>query len=389
MRFFTAIAVLLTFTLFFSTGAHAEDSSLKALTSKKEIESVLKKDQQKKVVSSDKIKLYGSFTTRKYIVGPNDIINVSALGVQELTQTSLKVQPDGQIDLAGIGNIKVAGLTLSEIKDQLVEKYSYYVKNPAISVKLERSRPFIVQITGAVSIPGSYEIKTDTENGATLYNDKTTFVERKTPILSNVLIAAGGINYDADVEHILISNETEGVEYEINGLDLLENGKSAKDIYLMAGDSVHVPKLPTPLAVNQDTYKKFAGSAFANRIVPVRVIGYVNAPGLVTLDTSTSSTLNTAIAKAGGYQSSAAYPPKKVFISRVSNDGTMTTTVVNPMKNDVTLMPNDVIYVPEKIRPMIGKTFDYLTRIAAPIASVAGGYNNWALMFDPTRFDAD
>ena len=362
------------------------ENNLGKFQAEKNSEELIVRDEIEVDPESGKVKLYGSFTTRKYIVGPNDIINVSLLGIPQLSQDSVKVQPDGKIDLAGLGNIKVAGFTIEEVSDQLNEKYAYYVKNPNVSVNLKRSRPFIIQVTGAVSTPGSYEINTDTENGNSLYNNNSTFVERKTPILSNVLIAAGGINYDADLEHIMISNSIEEVEYEINALALLEKNKSAQDIYLMAGDSVHVPRLVTPLAVDEAKYKKFANAAFSNRVVPVRVLGYVNTPGLVNLNTSVSSTLNTAISEAGGYQSSSAYPPKKVFVSRIGNDGNMVTTVVNPMKNDMTLMPNDVVYVPDKVKPLVGKVFDYMARVIAPFSSVASGYNNWSLIFDPTRF---
>lgn len=38
-----------------------------------------------------------------------------------------------------------------------------------------------------------------------------------------------------------------------------------------------------------------------------------------------------------------------------------------------------------KKRPMIGKAFDYLNRIIVPMSNTASSYNNWALMFDPTR----
>ena len=399
------IAVMLIFTVFACSIASAENlpDSLKTGNTPQNVENgnSLEKIQTKqnpeelpirnKSILSSKdsptktLKLYGSFTTRKYIIGPNDIINVSLLGVPDLSQNSIKVKPDGKIDLSGLGDIKVAGLTVNEVRNKLNEKYAYYVKNPAVSVKLERSRPFIVQVTGAVSIPGSYEINTDTETGNAIYNNDKTFVERKTPILSNVLIAAGGVNYDADLKHIVISNNIEGIDYEVNALDMLKKSKSSGDIYLMAGDSVYVPKLPSPLAVKEANYKKFAHAAFANRIVPVRVLGYVNRPGLINLDTSLSSTLNTAISQAGGYQSNAAYPPKRVFVSRVDNNGKMVTTIVNPMENDITLMPNDVVYVPEKTRPLIGKAFDFMTRVVAPFSSIAGGYNNWALIFDPTR----
>jgi polysaccharide export outer membrane protein len=242
----------------------------------------------------------------------------------------------------------------------------------------------MINITGAVITPGSYEIDTDINSISSLNNNN--HVERRTPNLSNIITAAGGLTYDADLEHIKITNKMEGNSFEVNLLDLLEKNNSENDIYLMAGDTVHVPRLPTPLAINQEKYNKYINASFTSRILPVRIIGDVNRPGLIKLDSSVSYTLNTAIAEAGGYISSSSYPPKKVFITRKSNDGQMVTTAVNPMKNDITLMPDDIVYVPEKTRPLIGKSFDFILRIISPVSSFANGYNNWNLIFDPSRF---
>lgn len=334
-----------------------------------------------------KANLYANYNARKYVLGPNDVINVNVLGVEELSKEKIKIQPDGKINLSGIGPVYATGLTFEELSDLVEEKYAFYVKNPQVVINLERSRPFIVQVTGAVSIPGSYEINTDTEISNALFNNNAAFIERKTPILSNILTAAGGINYDADVEHVKITNAFDGSIFEVNLLELLEKGKAENDIYLMAGDSVHVPKLPTPLAVDSEKYANFSSASFAFRNVPVRVIGYVNNPGLITLDPSISSGLNTAISEAGGYLGDAPYPPKEIFISRYSNGGKLVTTKVNPMKEDVTLMPNDVVYVPEKARPIIGRAFDFINRLASPAGGIASGYNHWSLMFDPGRFN--
>ncbi len=360
MRLMFKIAVLLVFTILIALPSGAEESQAE---------------------------LYTAFNARKYVLGPNDVINVKVPGVPEFSEESLKVQPDGKVNLPGIGGVYATGLTFDELGVLLEEKLAHYVRNPGVTISLKRSRPFIVQVTGAVSVPGSYEINTDTETTAAFYDDNDTYVERKTPILSNVLTAAGGVNYDADVEHIRIKNIFDGNTYEINLISLLEEGKTEQDIYLMSGDTVHVPRLPSPLAVDKEKYEKFRAATFAYKEVPVRVLGYVNEPGLITLDSSVSSSLNTAISEAGGYLGDAPYPPKKVFVSRYSNGGKLVTTKVNPMQEDITLMPNDVVYVPEKARPLIGRAFDFINRIASPAGGIASGYNHWTLMFNPNRFN--
>ena len=328
-----------------------------------------------------------NFVTRKYIIGPNDIISISIQNIPELDQKNIHVQPDGKIIISSIGSIKVAGLTLDELKDLLCKKYSYYLENPQLSINLEQSRPFIVYVTGAVMNPGSYELNSNTNSSQYVSNNKPeAYIERKTPLLSNILVAAGGISYDSDLEHVQITNNIENTKYVVNLLSLLDKGDTDQDIYLMAGDSVYIPRLLTPLAVSEEKYKKFASATFSPKTVPVKVYGYVNNPGLINLDPAQSLSLNSAISSAGGYLHDSAYAPQKIYISRVDNNGKLVTRVVNPTSSDTTLMPKDIVYVPEKTVPMAGKAFDYLTRVINPISNIAGASNSWILLFNPSRY---
>lgn len=324
-----------------------------------------------------------SLASRKYIIGPNDVISISIYNIPEFEQKDVRVQPDGKIIITPLGSLKIAGMTMDDLHDVLIDKYKYYVKDPQVSVRLETSRPFIVYVTGSVTSPGSYELNTTTSNGNLSSATKPeSFIERKTPLLTNVLVAAGGITFDSDLEHVKVSNPLDNSNYEVNLLNLVDKGDSSQDIYLMAGDIVNVPGLPTPLAVDVEKYKKFARATFSPLQIPVRVYGYVNNPGLIKLNPGDSLTLNTAITLAGGYPHDSAYAPRKVLISRADKSGKLVTKAVNPTSNDVVLMPNDIVYVPEKAKPIIGKTFDYMTRVIMPINAFASAYNNWNYMID-------
>jgi hypothetical protein len=99
------------------------------------------------------------------------------------------------------------------------------------------------------------------------------------------------------------------------------------------------------------------------------------------LTASDSPRLNTAISKAGGYLFGMTSPPKNVIISRMDSEGRLASTKVNPMKNDVLLLPNDVIFVSENMTSSLGRGFDYLLRIISPVSSFASGYNNFDYVF--------
>ncbi len=330
------------------------------------------------------------FTARKYILGPNDLIDISFLGVPEFDKTNLRVQPDGYISLHFSEPIYVSGLTIAELQSLLSKKYKYFLENPIVSITLAETRPFVVYVNGAVFNPGSYEINTNTTKDSTITNERhETKIERKTPLLSNILVAAGGIKFDADLEHVKITNSIEKTEFEVNLLDMLQGSGFKQDIYLSAGDTVYVPKLPTSFAVNDELYRKYASATFSPKRVPVKVYGYVNTPGVIYLDPAVTLNLNSAITSAGGYLANASYAPKKVFLSRVDQSGKLVTKIYNPKSTDVLLRPNDIIYVPEKVRPLVGKAMDYVTRVITPANAFAETYNNWALMFKPNRYQVD
>ncbi len=337
--------------------------------------------------------IVANFTGRKYRLGPNDVLTVSVYDSPEFSQENLLVQPDGNITLAPFGSIDVAGQTIDEVQKDVSERLKFYLNDPRVTIKLERTKPFQVYVTGGVLRPGAYEMVTDVSRIQMVTNTGNTpgiLMERKLPLLSNVLVAAGGLRYDADLEHVKVRNRFDGSAFEINLLDLIQNGNTEQDLFLVAGDSVEVPALATPYAVDEKKYKTMLGASFFQKEIPVKVYGYVNKPGIYMLDGAQSANLNSAIGQAGGYLATeASYAPTKVYVSRVDGNGHLTTATVDPRHDDMTLRPNDIVYVPNKITPRIGKAFDYLTRIVVPLTSMAAGANNWALLFDPTRFNVN
>jgi len=325
--------------------------------------------------------------SRDYVLGPNDIISIFVYDSEEFNQEKMRVLPDGNIILTPLGQIKASGKTVEEFHILLVNKYKKYLKDPQITIRMDQLRPFVTYITGAVLNPGGYELNADTSSHQGIYSADLAMlqIERKSPLLSNLLVAAGGIKFDADLEHVKITNSLNNSAFEVNLMNILD-GDSKQDVYLMAGDVIYVPKISTPMALSDEKYIKYATSTFSPKFIPVKVFGYVNKPGLIKLDSSASITLNSAIMQAGGYLTDAAYAPKKVYVSRADASGKLVTKVVNPMSNDIVVMPNDIVYVPEKPRPLIGKAFDAMFKVLAPFNMAANTYNNGALMFSPTRY---
>ncbi len=90
-----------------------------------------------------------------------DVIALSYRLTPEFNQT-VTVQPDGNVDLEVVGNVKVAGLTLDQVHDEIVGVASSQLNHPELAITLkEFQQPYVV-VAGEVARPGKIEIHEDT-----------------------------------------------------------------------------------------------------------------------------------------------------------------------------------------------------------------------------------
>ncbi len=68
-----------------------------------------------------------------------DVIQISSAIDSSLTQEDITILSDGTISLSLIGRVRVAGKTVSDLQRELNDKYTKYVKNPAIVVQVTES----------------------------------------------------------------------------------------------------------------------------------------------------------------------------------------------------------------------------------------------------------
>ncbi len=85
----------------------------------------------------------------KYIVGPNDFFLLGIYGYLN-TQLQLYVNPEGSITIPSVGEIQVAGKTLSQAKADVVKAVKKRYYNCDVSFTLANPRTFLVSMTGLV-----------------------------------------------------------------------------------------------------------------------------------------------------------------------------------------------------------------------------------------------
>lgn len=104
-----------------------------------------------------------AYSTRDYVIGPNDILDISVLDLfAEGLETVLRrqVTEGGTIDMPLLPNaVRCEGLTKDELRDALIQAYSPDIlKSPVISVTVVLQRQNTFSIIGAVARPGSYNV---------------------------------------------------------------------------------------------------------------------------------------------------------------------------------------------------------------------------------------
>lgn len=90
-----------------------------------------------------------------YVLGAGDQVRVITFGDEQLTG-EFRVKDDGNVALPLLGPVKAAGLTPSQLQNEIsrdLVSHSLY-KNPSVSVEVTAYRP--VFVLGEVNRPGQY-----------------------------------------------------------------------------------------------------------------------------------------------------------------------------------------------------------------------------------------
>ena len=186
----------------------------------------------------------------EYILGPADKLGVSIFTTSHLTYI-LSVTPTGDLWIPEIGVIPVAGLSIPETKETLLQFLQNNIyKSAKIELVLLNIRKFRVQISGGVNAPGFINVSP---------------VDR----ISDLIHRAGGLHKSADEENIQLKrNNGDSIislkNYQISG-DIKDNPS------LKEGDRIHVPFSET---VDGELF-----SFVSHKKSMVMVTGFVMKPG--------------------------------------------------------------------------------------------------------------
>lgn len=249
-------------------------------------------------------------------------------------QSGFEVDQQGMLDFPYAGKLKAAGLTSTEVHQQLTERLARYLRNPKLSVRVLAYRSKRVYVDGEVKQPGVQAI-----------NDLPM-------TLTEAINRAGGMNPTADQSRILIHRE--GKSYPINLPQLVQRGVNPSSIMLASGDVVRV--------LSRDESKIFiSGEVTAPRALPMR---------------NGRLTLNEALGEAGGINPVTGDARKVYVIRRSSTESMVYQLDANApgalaVAEGFELNPKDVVYVAATPLTNWNRTISALIPGALPTAVIA------------------
>lgn len=269
----------------------------------------------------------------QYHVGPGDILNVTVWDHPELTtpagsyrssaEAGNQVHANGTMFYPYAGNIKVAGLTVDQIRARLTKALSNYIAEPQVEVNVASFQSQKAYITGEVKSPGQQ------------------FITNVPLTLLDAINKAGGLADNANWHNVTLTRN--GRDEVISVEALIQRGDLTQNRLLKNGDIVHVPR--------NDTMKIF-------------VVGEVVQSQLLTIGRN-GMTLTEALSASGGIDKLSS-DATGIFVIRgqrgkhelvQDSNGAKIEKVANIYQLDVTnptayilgtefyLQPHDVVYV--------------------------------------------
>ena len=159
----------------------------------------------------------------RYVIGAEDVLYIHVWREETVTKT-VSVRMDGKISIPLVDEIQAAGLTPLQLKEKLTERLKQFIENPNVTVVVMEANSFKVYISGQISKPGIYRLRSDTT-------------------LAQIISMAGGLTEWANQKKIIIIRKENGKEkrFTINYKKIVKGEDLDSNIILKSGDTIIVP----------------------------------------------------------------------------------------------------------------------------------------------------
>lgn len=258
-------------------------------------------------------------------LGPHDEITVHVAGSDEVSNTPIRIGPDGYINIPFAGRFLAAGATVEDLEIKIAAGLARYLREPQVSVSIERVQSRPVTVLGAVRAPGVLQVE-----------------GRKT--LLEVLSLAGGVRDDSGYQIKIVRRQ------QVGPLDL--PGAAPDDTGRFYVAEVDLAALMEAEHPEYNIFVQPHDVITVPRARMVFVIGEVTRAGGFALSERESVSVLQALALAGGLGHSPAL--RRVKILRPIDDAPRKQEIALDLKSimagtaaDVELLQNDILFVPK------------------------------------------
>jgi len=264
-----------------------------------------------------------------YHLGPRDILTLSIYaGGLEQEKVEVTISEQGRINVPFIGPLKAQGLTLSELEKsiQIPLEKDYFV-SPQVNIQIKEYHSISFFISGAVKMPGKYEMTSATNFLELIAKAGGVLTERGS--IAYVLRESHGVDLTRESVKEAIKNRK---TLKIDLTRLLDEGDMTHNIALIPGDIIYIPH----------------SSNLDQAVSKIYVEGEVKKPGVY--DFQPGMTAMAACIMAGGFDRYAAISRAKII--RTIN-GRQKIIKINLEKvtdgkiSDIPIKPGDRIHIPE------------------------------------------
>jgi polysaccharide export outer membrane protein len=178
-----------------------------------------------------------------YIVGPDDVLKVTVYDQPQLTG-SYPVQADGTFTFPLVGRVKVGGLSMQAIEDELRGRLAQgYLKNPQVGVAVDQYRSQQVFVMGEVRQPGSLQFTGSmTVIEALARSGSTT---ERAALEALIVRSPGGAPPPLDAAAVERAQQSKDSEVIRVDLQSLQTGTLSQNATLRGGDTLFVPRADT------------------------------------------------------------------------------------------------------------------------------------------------
>jgi polysaccharide export outer membrane protein len=172
--------------------------------------------------------------TVAYRISPADKLSIAVIGEPELNVANKRVDSAGNVNLAHVQDVRVAGLTVAEAQTAVENAYkdARILRNPQVSINIEEYSPREVSISGMIKQPGKYSLPPET-----------------ILTLKDIVLRAGGFQDTANGSKVRVSrtNPDGTTRIFVKDIDSVIRSRESKNsadgaFPLEPGDLIYVPE---------------------------------------------------------------------------------------------------------------------------------------------------